>query len=225
MTPPFSYISVIIPPWRGPGPSPKDNLYQVWLILEGCFWRRFWKIVCVFLLFRYYLPFKRGYPLRLKTLESSPSKDDLCQVWFKLAQWFWRKGSFLNDPIPFLHFCDYLPFEKDQALYLNKLEFHSRKDNLYQVWLNLDCWFWRRRFLKIFSVFLLFRYYLPLEKCYPLPLNKLESPSPKDDFCQVWLKLAKWFGEEVENVKVYRRTDRRTPCDQKSSLELSAQVS
>jgi hypothetical protein len=31
------------------------------------------------------------------------------------------------------------------------------------------------------------------------------------------------FGEEVENVKVYR--DTRTPGDQKSTLELSAQVS
>jgi hypothetical protein len=25
----------------------------------------------------------------------------LCQVWLKLALWFWRK-RFLNDPIPFL---------------------------------------------------------------------------------------------------------------------------
>jgi hypothetical protein len=32
-----------------------------------------------------------------------------------LAQWFWRK-MFLNDPTLFLHFCDYLPFEKDLAL-------------------------------------------------------------------------------------------------------------
>jgi hypothetical protein len=77
---------------------------------------------------------------------------------------------------------------------LNKLEFPVPKDNLYQVWLNLACWFWKRGFLKIFSVFLLFRYYLPLEKGYPLPLNKLESLSPKDDLCQVWLKLAQWFG-------------------------------
>jgi hypothetical protein len=28
---------------------------------------------------------------------------------------------------------------------------------------------------------------------YPLYLNKLEFPSPNDDWCQVWLKLAKWF--------------------------------
>jgi hypothetical protein len=31
-------------------------------------------------------------------------------------------------------------------------------------------------------------------------------------------------GEEVENVNVYRRTDRRTPGDQNSSLELSLQL-
>jgi hypothetical protein len=58
---------------------------------------------------------------------------------------------------------------------LNTLEFPLSKDNLYHVWLNLSCWFWRR-FLNIFSVFLLFRYYLPLERGYPLRLNKLESP-------------------------------------------------
>jgi hypothetical protein len=81
----------------------------------------------------------------------------------------------------FLHFCDYLPFEEDLALYLNKLNFPLSKDTLYQVWLNLVRWFWRRRFLKIFSVVLLFRYYLPLEKGYSFCLNKFESPLPKDD--------------------------------------------
>jgi hypothetical protein len=46
-----------------------------------------------------------------------------------LALWFWRR-RFLNDPTPFLHFCYYLPFEDDLALYLNKLEFPSPKENL-----------------------------------------------------------------------------------------------
>jgi hypothetical protein len=36
-------------------------------------------------------------------------------------------------PSDFFHFCDYLPFEKNLALYLNKLEFASPKDNLYYV--------------------------------------------------------------------------------------------
>ena len=36
-------------------------------------------------------------------------------------------------------------------------------------------------------------FYLPLEKSGALHLNKLESPSPKDALCQVWLKLDQWF--------------------------------
>jgi hypothetical protein len=67
------------------------------------------------LLFRYYLPLEKGYSLGLNKLESPSPKNDLCQVWLKLAQWFWI-GRFLNDPNLFLHFCDYLPFEEDLAL-------------------------------------------------------------------------------------------------------------
>ena len=47
------------------------------------------------------------------------------------------------------------------------------------------------RFWNVFSVYWLFRYYLPLEKGVALLLNKLEIPSPKDVLCQVWLTLAK----------------------------------
>jgi hypothetical protein len=95
--------------------------------------------------------------------------------------------------------------------------------------MKLACWFWRRRFLKIFSVFLLFCDYLPLEKGNPLHLNNLESPSPKDDLCQVWLKLAKWFwrrSQKCKSLQTDKQTDgRRRAGDQNSSLELSAQVS
>ena len=43
---------------------------------------------------------------------------------------------------------------------------------------------------KIFvDVFLLFCNYLPLEKGVAIHLYKLESHSPKDALCQVWLKL------------------------------------
>jgi hypothetical protein len=72
-----------------------------------------------------------GNVLHLK-LESPLPKDDLCQVWLKLALWFWRI-RILNDPTPFLHFCDYLPFEADLALYLTKLDFPLSKDNLHLV--------------------------------------------------------------------------------------------
>ena len=66
-------------------------------------------------------------------------------IWISafLAQWFLRR--FLNDTTLFLHFRDYLPFDGGLVLHLNKLEFNSPKDDLYQVWLNLAQWFWRRR--------------------------------------------------------------------------------
>ena len=82
------------------------------------------------------------------------TKDNLCQVCLKLTQWLWRRGV-LNDPTPFLHFCDYLPFEKDMALHLNKLQFRSTKDNLIPVRLNLAMWFWRRFFKILQCIFTL----------------------------------------------------------------------
>jgi hypothetical protein len=78
------------------------------------------------------IPLEKGYPLRLNNLKFPTPKDDLCQVWLKLAPWFWKRGL-LNDPTPFFHFCDYLPFEDDLALYLKNPESPSPKDNLYQV--------------------------------------------------------------------------------------------
>ena len=79
------------------------------------------------------------------------------------------------------------------VLHLNKLESPSPKDALCQVWLNLVQWFWRRRYLNFVNVFLLFLNYFPLDKGGALQLNKLQSPSPKDALCQVWLRLAQWF--------------------------------
>jgi hypothetical protein len=40
---------------------------------------------------------------------------------------------FLNDPTPFDIFVILSPFEEDLALYLNKLEFSSPKDNLQKL--------------------------------------------------------------------------------------------
>jgi hypothetical protein len=110
-----------------------------------------------------------------------------------------RVSGSVNQEIKIL--WPYLPFEEDLALYLNNLAFPLPKDDLYQLWLKLVCWFWRRRFLKIFIVFLLFCDYLPLERGNPLHLKNLESPPPKDDLCQVWLKLAQWLWTRSRKCK------------------------
>jgi hypothetical protein len=152
----------LYPLWKGPGPlieqtwfpSPKDNLFKVWFWPTGSR-EDFYKFSMYFHSFAITSPWLGPIPFIWTNLNPfSIPKDDLCQVWLKLAQWFWRK-RFLKDPTLFLHLCDYLQFEEDMALYLNKLEFPLPKDNLYQVWLILASWFWRRRFFKIFSVFLL----------------------------------------------------------------------
>ena len=106
----------------------------------------------------------------------------LCQVWLKLAQWFWRR-RFLNFVNVFSLLHNYLPMEKDWDLHLNKPESLSPKDALCQVWLKLAQW--RRRFWNFINVFSLFHDYLPLVKCRALYLNKLESPSPKDALVKI----------------------------------------
>ena len=77
-------------------PTPKDALCQDWLKLAQWFWRRrFLNFVNVH--FHYFIiisPLKRAGPFsgtNLNPLKSPSPKDALCQVWLKLAQWFWRR--------------------------------------------------------------------------------------------------------------------------------------
>jgi hypothetical protein len=70
-----------------------------------------------------------------------------------------------------------------------------------------------------FSVFLLFCDYFSLEKSNSFHLNNSESPPPKDDLCQVWLKLAKWFWRRRQKCKSLQTdggTDRRTTDNRRS---------
>ena len=53
--------------------------------------------------------------------------------------------------------------------------------------LSVVCMSVRPSVRQIFNVFSLFRYYLILKKGLAPYLNKLESPSPKDAFCQVYV--------------------------------------
>ena len=65
------------------------------------------------------------------------------------------------------------------------------------VWNWLSAWLWSRRFLNVGNLFLLFYYYLPLEKAMDLHLNQLKSPSHKYPMCKFGLKLAEWFSRRL----------------------------
>ena len=139
-----------------------------------------------------------------------------------------QKKFFFNFVSVFSLFRNYLLLENGGALHLNNVESPSPKDALCQVWLKLAQWFWRRNFVNVFS---LFCNYLLLQNGRVLHLNNVESSSPKDALCQLWLKLAQWFWrrrwkcEKFTDWRTDGRTDEQTDDDQKSSLELLAQVS
>ena len=66
-----------------------------WNWLSGSIEEFFFYFVNVFSLFRNYVPMENGGALHLNKLESPSPEDTLCQVWLKLAGWFWRR-RFLN---------------------------------------------------------------------------------------------------------------------------------
>ena len=118
-------------------PSLEDELCKVWLTLVQWFFRRFLNFVNVIMLFHNYLPLEKGWTLHLNKLESSSPKDTLCQIWLKLAQWFWRR-RFFNFVNVFSLFRKYLPLEKGGALHLNKLKSPSPRYALCKLWFKLE---------------------------------------------------------------------------------------
>ena len=64
-------------------------------------------------------PLEMGVVLHFYKFEFPLHRDALCQVYLKLAQWFWRR-RFLKGANAFLPFCNYLPLGKGTARHLKK---------------------------------------------------------------------------------------------------------
>jgi hypothetical protein len=91
------------------------------------------------------------------------------------------RRKFSNYPTPFLHFCDYLPFEEPLALYLNNLNsLYPRMICTKFDW-DSSVGSWADFFFLNFSVFLLFCNYLSLGGGIALHLNNCECQTLKDD--------------------------------------------
>ena len=141
---PTNFYFVIISLWKRTGPLICTNLNLLhprmhcakfgWNWPSGSEEEDVFNFINVFSLFRNYLPFEKGRGLHLNKLDSPSPKDALCQVWFEMAKWFWRR-RFLNFVNVFLLFCNYLPLEKGGALHFNKHENPLPKEALCQVWL------------------------------------------------------------------------------------------
>jgi hypothetical protein len=138
----------------------------------------------------------------------------LCK--FQLS-WPSTASSFLNDPTPFLHFCDHLPLWRGPGP-LFEQTWIPFIQGWFVVWLNLSQCFWRRlRFFKKFSIFFTLSLLSPLKDGWPPSFEQTwsYSLSPKDDLCQVWLKLAQWFWRKSRKCKSLQ-TDRMTTDNRRS---------
>ena len=127
------------------------------------------------------------WPFHLNKHKSSIPTDAFCQVWLKLAQWFYSRR--------FFNFCQCIftisllsPLKKRRSTSFKKLESPSPKGDLCLVWLKLAQWFWRRRLFQFVKVFLQFHNYLPLEKNGPFIWTNYNPLHPRM-LCQVSLKL------------------------------------
>jgi hypothetical protein len=128
-------------------PLPKDNLYQVWLKLTSWFWRFFFNINTYKYVFCYC-----GSSRPLGTM-----------VWTNLNLHYVKKisnsGSVVFEKTIFKWLHTIFVFLWLSPLW--KLAYPLPKDDLYQVWLKLAFWFWRRFFLKINICKYGFPYYDP----------------------------------------------------------------
>ena len=157
----------------------------------------FLNLVYVFSLFHYYLPIEKSGALHLNKIKFSSPNDEWCQVWSKLAKWFWRRSIFFISSMFFRYFVIFSSWKRTRPfIWINLIPLHPKMLCVKFGW-NWPSGSGEDFFKNFVKVFMLFRKYLPLENGGALHINKFESPPHppqlKDALCQVWLKLAKWF--------------------------------
>ena len=157
-----------------------------------------------------------GHTYYLNNFESPTPKDDSCHFWLKSNHAFSKRrwnSYFLqrahSGPLGPLWELPWTTFVSSS----NKVSTH------YITWL-FSFWIWRRRCLK-FAWFWPFGA-LPLgpHGGHTYYLNNFESPTPKDDSCQVWLKSNHAFSRRRWKCKKFTDDGRKRTAIAHSSLRL-----
>jgi hypothetical protein len=143
----------------------------------------------VFSLFCYYRPLEKGIPLHLMNLTSF-LKDDLCQFWLKLDQWFLRR--FWMTPLHFYMFNIISTLAKTWP-FIGQSWIQFIQGKYVPSLIDFSLLVLEKNVFKTFqciSTLLPLSTIYPLKKGVSLHLNKLESPPFKDDLSQFCLNLA-----------------------------------
>ena len=152
--------------------------------------KRIFNFVIVFSIFRNYLPLEKGGARHLNKLEPF-TQGCFVPSLVEIGPVVLEKTLILS--MYFRYFVIISPWKRaGPFIWTNLNPLHPRMLCAKFGW-NWPSGSGEEDFLISSMYFSLFRYYLPLEKGRALHLNKLESPSPKNALCLVWLKLAQWF--------------------------------
>ena len=121
-------IITLIKRWKTPLLSLRElnvsSFQQTWILFtQGCFvpslveigqvvLERMFKFrQCIFAISQL-SPLVKGRVPSLNKFESPSSEDAFCQVWLKLAQWFWRRRFFLILSMYFRYFIIISPWKR-----------------------------------------------------------------------------------------------------------------
>ena len=135
--------------------------------------------------------------------------DDSCHFWLKSNHAFSKRrwNSY------FLQRAHRGPIGATLGTAMNNFCSSSNKVSTHYITWLFSFWIWRRRCLK-FAWFWPFRA-LPLgpHGGHTYYLNNFDSPTPKDDSCQVWLKSNHAFSRRRWKCKKFTDDGRRTTDD------------
>ena len=132
-----------------------------------------------------YLPFEEDLALYSNNLEFPLPKDDLNQVWLK----FWRR-FFFNNLAKFLHFFLLSPLWRGPGTLFEQFRIPFTQRWFLPSLIEIGLLVLEKKNFKNFQCIFTLLLLSPLGDGQSLHLNKLESPPPKNDLCQVCLKLA-----------------------------------
>ena len=171
------------------------DLCQIWSKLAKWLWRRFFNLENVFCYFVTISPGKKVWPLIWINLSRSLSPQGaLCQVWLKLAQWFWR-----NHINVFSQFHNYLPLEKGVALHLNNLESFTQGYIVSICFAEIGSVVLENKSSKFCQDIFSISFLSPLGKGYAPSFKQEWIPFTNWCFVPSILKLAQWFWRKFKN--------------------------
>ena len=162
-----------------------------------------------------------GNMYHMITFESPAPKDDSCHVWLKSNHAFSKRrwNSY------FLQKGPQGPIGATLGTAMNNFYSSPNKVSTHYITSPFSFWIWRRRCLKFAWFWPFGALSLGPHGGHTYDLNNFESPTPKDDSCQVWLNSNHAFSRRRWKCKKFTDDRRRTKTDGNSSLEPSAQVS